>query len=156
MEDGTYDPEVCWLFIRRREDGETRFSVRNAPEDVEESELCKASLMPWPIEQCFNGMKDQLGMDHVEARSWTAWHRHMLLVFIAYEFLLDIRLLVIDQKKKPILSLRMALMLVVASLQQDEKQLLKALGRIYYHLRRNAIAYKSHSSTREKSRKIDL
>ena len=55
--------------------------------------------MRWSIEQCFNEMKDQLGMDHVEARSWTAWHRHMLLVFIAYEFLLDVRLLVIDKKK---------------------------------------------------------
>ena len=101
MEEGTYETEACWLFIRRREDGETRFSVSNAPEDVKESELCKASLMRWPIEQCFNEMKDQLGMDHVEARSWTAWHRHMLLVFIAYEFLLDIRLLVVDQKKSP-------------------------------------------------------
>ena len=99
MEDGSYETEACWLFIRRREDGETRFSVSNAPEDVEESELCKASLMRWPIEQCFNEMKDQLGMDHVEARSWKAWHRHMLLVFIAYEFLLDIRLRVVDQKK---------------------------------------------------------
>lgn len=101
MEDGSYETEACWLFIRRREDGETRFSVSNAPEDVKESELCKASLMRWPIEQCFNEMKDQLGMDHVEARSWTAWHRHMLLVFIAYEFLLEVRLLVTDQKKSP-------------------------------------------------------
>jgi len=101
MEDGTYESEACWLFIRRREDGETRYSVSNAPEDTKESQLCEASLMRWPIEQCFNEMKDQLGMDHVEARSWTAWHRHMLLVFIAYEFLLDIRLLIVDQKKSP-------------------------------------------------------
>lgn len=99
MEDGEYDIEACWLFIRRREDGDTRFSVSNAPEDIEESELCKASLMRWPIEQSFLEMKDQLGMDHVEARSWPAWHRHMILVFIAYEFLLDVRLLIVDKKK---------------------------------------------------------
>ena len=101
MEDGTYEGEACWLFIRRREDGETRYSVSNAPEETQESQLCVASLMRWPIEQCFNEMKDQLGMDHVEARSWAAWHRHMLLVFIAYEFLLSVRLLVIDKKKIP-------------------------------------------------------
>jgi SRSO17 transposase len=99
MENGEYETEACWLFIRRREDGDTRFSVSNAPENTDESELCKASLMRWPIEQCFNEMKDQLGMDHVEARSWPAWHRHMLLVFIAYEFLLNVRLLVTDKKK---------------------------------------------------------
>ncbi len=98
MEDGEVDTEACWLFIRRREDGDTRFSVSNAPEDIDESELCKASLMRWPIEQCFNEMKDQLGMDHIEARSWTAWHRHMILVFIAYEFLLSVRLLVTNKK----------------------------------------------------------
>ncbi|MDO9565750.1 MAG: transposase [Candidatus Desulfaltia sp.] len=99
MEAEEVESEACWLFIRRREDGDTRFSVSNAPEDIDESELCKASIMRWPIEQCFKEMKDQLGMDHVEARSWKAWHRHMLLVFIAYEFLLDVRLLVLDKKK---------------------------------------------------------
>jgi len=81
------------------EDGVIRFSVSNAPEDTPVAELCKASLMRWPIEQCFNEAKDELGMDHYEFRSWTAWHRHMLLVFIASSFLLDIRLLVTDKKK---------------------------------------------------------
>ena len=101
MEDGAFEAEVCWLFIRRREDVETRFSVGNTLEDVKDSELCKAFLMRWPIGQCLNEMKDLLGMDHVEASSWKVWHRHMLLVFIAYEFLLDIHLLVTDQDKSP-------------------------------------------------------
>src|SRR5690625_2014630 len=99
MDNGEYETEACWLFIRRREDGQTRYSVSNAPENTSETELCQASIMRWPIEQCFKEMKDQLGMDHVEARSWPAWHRHAILVFIAYEFLLSIRLLVTDQKK---------------------------------------------------------
>lgn len=51
------------------------------------SELCKASLMRWPIEQCFNEAKDELGMDHYEFKSWTVWHRHMFLVSIASSFL---------------------------------------------------------------------
>jgi SRSO17 transposase len=98
-EDNKFELEECWLYIREREDGEIRYSISNAPADIDETELHKASLMRWPIEQCFLEMKDQLGMDHCEARSWPAWHRHMLLVFIAYEFLLDIRLLVTDKKK---------------------------------------------------------
>ena len=68
------------------------------------TELCKASLMRWPIEQCFHEAKDELGMDHYEFRSWTAWHRHMLLVFIASAFLLEIRLHVIDKKKSDLKS----------------------------------------------------
>ena len=89
----------CWLFIRRSEDGKIRFSVSNAPENIPVAELCQASLMRWPIEQCFQEAKDNLGMDHYEFRSWTAWHRHMLFVFMASAFLLEIRLLVTDKKK---------------------------------------------------------
>jgi len=98
-ETGEVPIKSCWLFIRRSEDGVIRYSVSNAPVDTTISELCKASLMRWPIEQCFNEAKDELGMDHYEFRSWTAWHRHMLLVSIASSFLLEIRLQVIDKKK---------------------------------------------------------
>jgi len=62
----------------------------------------------------------ELGMDRYEFRSWTAWHRHMLLVFIASAFLLEIRLFVTD-KKNPILTHPMALLLVVAAMSGDEK-----------------------------------
>lgn len=97
--EGKFDIQDCWLFIRRRDDGEIRYSISNAPADIDETELYEASTMRWPIEQCFQEMKDQLGMDHCEARSWIAWHRHMLLVFIAHEFLLSIRMTAVDSKK---------------------------------------------------------
>jgi len=98
-ENGEVPIRSCWLFMRRSEDGQTRFSVSNAPASTPAAELCKASLMRWPIEQCFQEAKDKLGMDHYEFRSWAAWHRHMLLVFMASAFLLEIRLLATDKKK---------------------------------------------------------
>lgn len=98
-ENGDISTRSCWLFMRRLEDGQIRFSVSNAPINTSIAELCKASLMRWPIEQCFNEAKDKLGMDHYEIRSWAAWHRHMLLVFMASGFLLEIRLLATDKKK---------------------------------------------------------
>jgi SRSO17 transposase len=30
-------------------------------------------------------------MDHYELRSWQGWHRHMLYVFLAMLFLLEVR-----------------------------------------------------------------
>ena len=48
--------------------------------------------MRWPIEQCFEEGKDQLGMDQYEHRSWPAWHRHMIYIFLAIHFLLRLRL----------------------------------------------------------------
>src|SRR4030042_6275715 len=69
-----------------------KFSFSNAPVDMPLSEMCKASVMRWPIEQCFQDGKSQLGMDHYEHRSWPAWHRHMIYVFLAMHFLLRLRI----------------------------------------------------------------
>ena len=46
----------------------------------------------WPIERRFQENKSQLGLDHYEHRSWTAWHRHMRLVFLAQLFLIRLQI----------------------------------------------------------------
>jgi SRSO17 transposase len=82
-----------WLFFRKNGDGEIKYAVSNAPKETSFSELIKASIMRWPIEQCFQEGKGQVGMDSYEHRSWPAWHRHMAYVFLALHFMLRIRLL---------------------------------------------------------------
>jgi SRSO17 transposase len=81
-----------WLFMRKDPDGRLKFSLSNAPKTLPLSEMCKASIMRWPIEQCFEEGKDQLGMDHYEHRSWPAWHRHMIYICLALHFLLRLRI----------------------------------------------------------------
>ncbi len=81
-----------WLYIRRYADGKTKYSLCNAPADIPASELHKAATMRWPIEQCFEECKSYLGMGDYEARSWPAWHKHMLFVMVAYLFTLEMRL----------------------------------------------------------------
>jgi SRSO17 transposase len=81
-----------WLFIRRNPDGKTKFSFSNAPLDIPFPEIGKASLLRWPIEQCFEEGKSELGMDQYEHRSWPAWHRHMLYVSLGLHFLLRLRM----------------------------------------------------------------
>ena len=90
--DGLPKGSHLWLFIRRNPDGQMKFSFSNAPINMSLSEMCKASVMRWPIEQCFEEGKDQLGMNHYEHRSWPAWHRHMIYVFLALHFLLRLRI----------------------------------------------------------------
>lgn len=87
---------AVWLFLRRTEDGKIKYAFSNAPEDIPFEELCEASMMRWPIEQCFEDGKSHVGMDAYEHRSWPAWHRHMLYVFLGLHFLLRMRL---DLKK---------------------------------------------------------
>jgi SRSO17 transposase len=87
-----------WLFLRRSPDGQIKYAFSNAPHDIPLSELCQAATLRWPIEQCFEEGKGQVGMDHYEHRSWPAWHRHMIYVFLALHFLTRLR---IRFKKKP-------------------------------------------------------
>jgi len=94
------DDEPVWLFFRQTADGQIKYAVSNAPEDTSFPELCEASIMRWPIEQCFQEAKSHLGMDHYEHRSWPAWHRHMIYVFLGLHFLLHIRLKL--KKKAPL------------------------------------------------------
>ena len=89
---------AVWLFLRRHSDGAIKYALSNAPPAVPFSQLCHAATMRWPIEQCFQDGKSQVGMDHYEHRSWPAWHRHMIYVFLALHLLHRLR---IRFKKNP-------------------------------------------------------
>jgi SRSO17 transposase len=39
------------------------------------------------VEQDYEEMKGELGLDHFEGRSWQGWHHHVTLVTLAYAFL---------------------------------------------------------------------
>jgi hypothetical protein len=43
-------------------------------------------------EQAHQQLKEELGLDHFEGRSWRGLHRHALLTLIAYLFLQHLRL----------------------------------------------------------------
>jgi SRSO17 transposase len=45
----------------------------------------------WAIEQQYMELKDELGLDHFEGRSFVGWHRHVLLTAMAYTWLQDAR-----------------------------------------------------------------
>jgi len=90
--DGQMPGDPVWLYVRRLGDGSLKYSISNAPWDAPVSVIREAAIMRWPIEQCFQECKSSLGLDQYEARSWNAWYRHTLLVFIAHLFLTLIRL----------------------------------------------------------------
>ena len=78
-----------WLLIRRsRKDPEDRaYYVVFAGAETTLAELAGVAGLRWTIEECFLRAKDDLGLDHCEARSWTGWHRHMTLCMVALVFL---------------------------------------------------------------------
>ena len=40
----------------------------------------------WRIAQDSRELKDELGLDHFEGRSWPGWHHHITLASMAYAF----------------------------------------------------------------------
>lgn len=78
-----------WLLARRslREPGAVAYYFAYAPAQTTLAELAGAAGLRWTIEECFLRAKDDLGLDHCEARSWHGWHRHMSLVMAAAAFL---------------------------------------------------------------------
>ena len=41
----------------------------------------------WPIEQQYRELKDDLGLDHFEGRSYRGWTHHVVLTAVAFTFL---------------------------------------------------------------------
>src|SRR4029077_730216 len=54
----------------------------------------------WVCEQAHQQLKEELGLDHFEGRSWAGLHRHALMTMIAYAFLQHRRLTSARRKKK--------------------------------------------------------
>ncbi len=49
--------------------------------------LVRLAKSRWQIEQGYQQLKEELGLDHYEGRSWQGWHHHVTLVMMAYGFL---------------------------------------------------------------------
>jgi SRSO17 transposase len=81
-----------WLLLRNDANCKIKYALSNAPQQTPMRELVRVSGARWPIERCFQEDKSELGLDHYEHRSWTAWHRHMRLVFLAQLFLLRLQI----------------------------------------------------------------
>jgi SRSO17 transposase len=54
----------------------------------------------WICEQAHQQLKEELGLDHFEGRSWHGLHRHALMTMIAYAFLQHRRLTKVRRKKR--------------------------------------------------------
>ena len=70
------------------EEKPTGYWLSNLPEDVPLEKLVRLAKMRWHIEQDYQQLKEELGLDHFEGRKWIGWHRHVTLTMVAFAFLL--------------------------------------------------------------------
>src|SRR6516162_5965372 len=79
--------EEVWLVGERRASGEQKYYLVNLPADADLKTLAATIKARWVCEQAHQQLKEELGLDHFEGRSWQGLHRHALMTMIAYAFL---------------------------------------------------------------------
>lgn len=83
---------TVWLACERRASGERKDHLSNQAEDVTLERLAALIKSRWVCEQAHQQMKEELGLDHFEGRSWLGLHHHALRTMIALAFLQHLRL----------------------------------------------------------------
>jgi SRSO17 transposase len=77
-----------WLLCERSLiDDERKYYVLNLDATATLRELVTLARSRWPIEQQYRELKDELGIDHFEGRSYRGWTHHTVLTAIAFTFL---------------------------------------------------------------------
>jgi SRSO17 transposase len=80
---------VRWLLIEwpPGKDEPTKYWISNLPADTQLEKLVSMGKLRWRIEHDYRELKDALGLDHFEGRTYRGWHHHVTLVSIAHAFL---------------------------------------------------------------------
>jgi SRSO17 transposase len=84
--------DETWIICEWRDGGERKYYASNFPPDAPLLELACAIKARWSCEQMHQQMKQELGLDHYEGRSWEGLRRHCILSMIAFCFLQHLRL----------------------------------------------------------------
>src|SRR5262249_19085156 len=77
-----------------------KYYLANLPAKTDLRTLAATIKARWICEQAHQQMKEELGLDHFEGRSWQGLHRHALMTMIAYAFLQHRRLATARREKK--------------------------------------------------------
>lgn len=81
-------PEV-WLLVERDlgTTPRTKYYFVNLPATASLRHVVRFAHHRWAIEQQYQELKTELGLDHFEGRTFPGWHHHVVLTAITYNFL---------------------------------------------------------------------
>jgi SRSO17 transposase len=79
--------DPVWLLIEEQADGKIKYALSNLPGATRRIKAVRLWKSRWPVEQGYQQMKEELGLDHHEGRSWRGFHHHACLVMLAFGFL---------------------------------------------------------------------
>jgi SRSO17 transposase len=76
-----------WLLCERAADDVQKYYLLHLDPTAALKDLVTMARARWPIEQQYRELKDDLGLDHFEGRSYRGWTHHVVLAAIAFTFL---------------------------------------------------------------------
>ena len=76
-----------WLLCERSATDERKYYLLHLPDTTPLRDLVALARSRWPIEQQYRELKDDLGLDHFEGRSYRGWQHHVVLTAVAFTFL---------------------------------------------------------------------
>jgi SRSO17 transposase len=81
-------PEV-WLLCEEERGAKTRLKYYFValPETASLGALVRLAHQRWAIEQQYQELKSELGLDHFEGRSYPGWHHHVVLTAVAHAYI---------------------------------------------------------------------
>jgi SRSO17 transposase len=79
--------DEAWLIGEHRSSGEKKYYLANLPAATDLRTLAATIKARWICEQAHQQLKEELGLDHFEGRSWQGLHRHALMTMLAFAFL---------------------------------------------------------------------
>jgi len=81
-------PEEWFLYEWPIDEQEpTKFWLSNLPGDTPLKELVRLAKLRWRVERDYQELKEEIGLDHFEGRSWRGFHHHVTLCAAAHAFL---------------------------------------------------------------------
>ena len=84
--------DAVWLLGEQQPSGKIKYYFTNHPARTPLRTLVRAIKARWSCEQAHQQLKEELGLDHFEGRSWAGLHHHALLTLISFAFLQHLRL----------------------------------------------------------------
>ncbi|MCU1662006.1 MAG: family transposase [Pseudonocardia sp.] len=83
----------CWLIVEwpPGKPEPTDYWLSTLPAETPLRELVRLAKIRWRIEHDYRELKDGLGLDHFEGRSYIGWHRHVTLTTLAQAFCTQLR-----------------------------------------------------------------
>jgi SRSO17 transposase len=83
---GRLAPEV-WLLCEREADGDLKYYLVHLPPGTGLRRLVELAHQRWAIEQQYQELKSELGLDHFEGRTYPGWHHHVVLTGVAHAYI---------------------------------------------------------------------